>query len=52
VIPFASSPVFRWLFTQRLGVSAMKKDYLARGFQKIHDDLGFLLTCFSCRAIE
>jgi len=24
----------------------MKEDYLARGFQKIHDDLDFLLTCF------
>src|SRR6202047_621696 len=24
----------------------MKEDYLARGFQKIHDDLAFLMNCF------
>jgi phosphoenolpyruvate carboxylase len=24
----------------------MKEDYLARGFQKIHDDLAFLMSCF------
>ena len=24
----------------------MKEDYIARGFQKIHDDLAFLMTCF------
>ena len=24
----------------------MKEDYIARGFQKIHDDLDFLMTCF------
>ena len=24
----------------------MKEDYIARGFQKIHEDLAFLLNCF------
>jgi hypothetical protein len=24
----------------------MKEDYFARGFQKIHDDLAFLMHCF------
>ena len=24
----------------------MKEDYIARGFQKIHDDLAFLMNCF------
>ncbi|MBV8641561.1 MAG: hypothetical protein JO070_09240, partial [Verrucomicrobia bacterium] len=24
----------------------MKEDYLGRGFQKIHDDLAFLMRCF------
>jgi phosphoenolpyruvate carboxylase len=27
-------------------MNQMKEDYTARGFQKIHDDLAFLMTCF------
>src|ERR1700760_2893540 len=28
------------------GIKPMKEDYLTRGFQKIHDDLAFLMNCF------